>query len=119
MMAVDEEALICDFAETYHIYDFKSLPAKLAAILAMGMRDDSRIKKRLRGDRLSREEGIMAMIYDLLSEYMWALGGKENPAPKSMYLMLSGEEEPEEKSAVRGFSTPEEYEEERKKLIGG
>ena len=49
MRAADEDALICDFAETYHIYDYRKLPPQYAAVLACGLRDDSRIKMKLAG----------------------------------------------------------------------
>ena len=32
MLNTDEEALICDFAETYRIYNYKEIPCKMAAI---------------------------------------------------------------------------------------
>ena len=31
MIKTDEDALICDLAETYQIYDYKSLPAYMVA----------------------------------------------------------------------------------------
>jgi len=44
MIKLDENALICDFAETYHIYDYRQLPPTRVAVFACGLRDDSRIK---------------------------------------------------------------------------
>lgn len=116
-MAIGEEELVCDFAETYHILDFKSLPVHLAAILAVGMRDESRIKMKLRGDSLSRGDGLLAMIYDLFAGYIWAIAGGKGDRPASVYGMMSGEKEAS--GSIRGFETPEEFEEERKKLLGG
>ena len=52
MLKTDEDALICDLAETYHIYDWQSYPLGLIATLAAGLRDDSRIKMRLAGCRV-------------------------------------------------------------------
>lgn len=49
MMATDEDALICDFAETYHIYDYRQLKPSYAATLAAGLREDSRIRTILGG----------------------------------------------------------------------
>ena len=118
MIAIGEEALICDFAETYHVFDYKSLPVRLAAILAVGMGEDSRIKKKMRGDRISRQESILAMVFDLLQEYMWALGGRNTDRPGSLLDVLNGEEA-ERKKAVKGFSTPEEFKEARRRIIGG
>ena len=47
MIETDESALICDFAETYHIYDYRALPVHYAATLAYGLRCDSRIRLKL------------------------------------------------------------------------
>ena len=47
MIETDESALICDFAETYHIYDYSALPVSYAATLAYGLRSDSRIRLKL------------------------------------------------------------------------
>lgn len=49
MIATDEDAFICDMAETYRIYDYRSLPISYIATLAAGLRKDSRIKSELSG----------------------------------------------------------------------
>lgn len=49
MMAADEDALACDFAETYGILDMRQLPAGKLATLAAGLRENSRIKLHLGG----------------------------------------------------------------------
>ena len=59
MISLDESALICDFAETYHILDYRALPLKLAAVLACGLRDDSRIKMKLAGMKLNPETMLL------------------------------------------------------------
>lgn len=71
MLKKDEEALICDFAETYHIYDFKRLPLTTVAALAVGLRDNSRIKMSLAGTRASAELMLTAAIVDRLSLLVW------------------------------------------------
>lgn len=71
MIKADEDALICDFAETYHIFDFKRLPVKLAASLAVGLRDDSRIKMKLSGAKASTEIILLASAVDRLSLLAW------------------------------------------------
>ena len=35
MIKTDEDALICDLAETYQIYDYKSLPAYMVATFSV------------------------------------------------------------------------------------
>ena len=47
MIKTDEDALICDLAETYQIYDYKSLPAYMVATFSVGLRENSRIKMKL------------------------------------------------------------------------
>ena len=36
MIFTDEEALICDLAETYQIFDYRSLPVRTVATLSAG-----------------------------------------------------------------------------------
>ena len=40
MIKTDEDALICDLAETYRIYDYRQLPAYQVAVFSFGLRDD-------------------------------------------------------------------------------
>ena len=51
MMAADEDALACDIAETYGIYDMRALPAGRLAVLAVGLREDSCWRSDDGGDR--------------------------------------------------------------------
>ena len=39
MIKQDEDALICDLAETYRIYDYRQLPLLQVAVFAYGLRD--------------------------------------------------------------------------------
>jgi len=67
----DEDALICDLAETYHIYDYKRLPVKLVASLAVGLRSDSRIKIKMERSKVSPDMMMMAAIVDRLTVLVW------------------------------------------------
>ena len=49
MVVTDEDALICDMAETYHVYDMESLPISFVSTLAAGLRPDSRIRSKMAG----------------------------------------------------------------------
>lgn len=84
MIKKDEDALICDFAETYNIYDYKSLPLKMVGSLALGLRDNSRIKMAMTGSQASSEVMLMAAMVDRLSLLVWmktkdAEKGKNKP----------------------------------------
>ena len=87
MIQTDENALICDLAETYHIYDYKKLPACAVASFAAGLRTDSRIVMKLGGLKVSAEIMLLASIVDRLSLLLWAQtkdGSKNRNRPKSL-----------------------------------
>lgn len=118
MIAKDEDALACDFAETYHILDFRALPARKAAQLACGLRPDARIMLRMAGLTVSVETMLLAMIADATRTTMWlnttdAADGKNQP--KSIAVILAGRGEQE----GAGFDTAEEFEAWRASMIGG
>lgn len=116
MIATDENALICDLAETYNIYDYRSLPVKLAATYSAGLRENSRIKMKLRGDVLGdSERTLLALIFDLVARSGWIGEG----TPPSMFDAMYGElpERKAEQKKNRSFSSPQEYEQARKKII--
>lgn len=79
MIKLDVDALECDFAETYHIYDFRALPARRAALYAAGLRDNSRIKMRISESAVPFEELIWASVTDKLSVIISLLTGGDKP----------------------------------------
>ena len=72
MLRLDESAVICDLAETYHLTDYRGLPATRVAALAVGLRETSRIKMRMTGMRLSTDTALLAAVADRLSILVWA-----------------------------------------------
>ena len=68
MICLDENALICDLAETYGIYDYGSLPIDTVATLAVGLRDDSRIMMKMRGSKIPADASfLLATIVDRIT----------------------------------------------------
>ena len=117
MVARDENALICDFAETYHIYDYKSMPPKMAAILAVGLPNDARIKRSVAGQKQTTQTMLLAMIADALNLLVWFQtedGRKNRNRPKSVLEVLTKEEETEEYEA---FNSIEAYEAARRERM--
>ena len=109
MINADEDALICDFAETYHVFDYRSLSCKTAAALASGLRLDSRIKMKLSGRSYSNQELLLATIADRLGLLLWAQsedGVKNVNRPKSIFDTLMGVEDEEK---VMSFDTLDEF----------
>ena len=120
MVGADETALICDLAETYGVYDYKALPLKTAAALSSGLSDDSRIRMKLSGRRISKNTALLAGILDRLSFLAWAKtkdGVKGINRPESVLAILTGTAEQEKEKETATFRTPEEFEAARKKAI--
>ena len=121
MIRLDRDALICDFAETYRIYDIWSLPARLAATYAVGLRADSRIMMKINGMKVPFDTLLLATTVDLFRLFLWSNsddGHKNINKPESIAGKLFGDEE--ENSSVRkntSFNSSEEFEATRNKLI--
>src|SRR5690625_7167767 len=86
MIEIDENALICDLAETYQIYDYRQLPPLRVAVFSYGLRSDSRIKMKLSGQSVSIDTLLLAGISDRLSTLVWfqtedGQKGKNRPIP--------------------------------------
>jgi hypothetical protein len=116
MIRTDEDALICDLAETYKIYDYKTLPASLVASLAIGLRDNSRIKMKLSGAKAPAEIILLASMVDKLNILVWsktkdAVKGRNRP--KSLLGLIYPKE-----NNNQVYSSGEEFEKARKKLLG-
>ena len=120
MIAADRDALICDLAETYGIYDLRALPVSVLATLAVGLRDESRIKMKLRGERLTKTEMLLAAAVDRLSVLIWQRtedGHNGINPPNSVLDKLLGVEETES-GTVQSFDSPEDFEREWEKITG-
>ena len=116
MAARDEDALVCDMAETYHIFDYRALPLFLAARLACGLRENSRSKMRLAGNRIELRDALLAAILDRVSFLAWAQtrdGQKNRNRPKMIVPQLLGEEEKE----TLTFDSIESFEAKRREIL--
>lgn len=110
MVAADEDALICDLAETYHVMNYKELPVKLLATLACGLRENSRIKMKMSNSKLSLQDVMLAAIKDDLSFLTWAQtkdGARGRNRPKSILCELTGENK--EKKNAQIFASGNDF----------
>ena len=119
MIITDEEALICDFAETYGIYDYKRLPLTTAAIFASGLRENSRIKMKMSGVNVSFDTVLSAAIADRIGLIAWMNskdGARGANRPDSILDKLINPNNP--RSNVLSFDSAEEFEEEKRRILG-
>ena len=121
MINLDEDALVCDLAETYQIYDYKQLPLNQVAVFAYGLRDDSRIKQMISDQIVPLEITLLANIVDRLSISLWLQtkdGQKGVNRPTSIAEMLTKnhKEERDERDYLV-FESGEDFENYRKALL--
>ena len=112
MIKTDESALICDLAETYHIYDYRSLPLKMVATFSVGLRENSRIKMKMANIKYSFETLLLASILDNLNTRTWAMSREaQNGDSKQQSILnrLLGRTE-ENDSEEMEFDSGEEFE---------
>lgn len=119
MIAEDRDALLCDLAETYGIFNYRALPVDLLATLSVGLREDSRIKMRLIGTKATRCELMFAAAIDRLSLLVWAQtkDGRDGVnRPKSVFDSLMGIQQ--ESGAIMAFDSAVSFEDEWQKITG-
>lgn len=117
MIRTDEDALICDLAETYHIYDYKQLPATLVAVFSFGLPESSRIKLKMSGQLVPLETMLLAGISDTVSMLLWINskdGQKGVNRPSSTVSALTNQSSKNESVA---FNSGEDFERVRNKLL--
>lgn len=121
MISLDEDALVCDLAETYQIYDYKQLPLNQVAVFAYGLRDDSRIKQFMSNQIVPLETTLLASIVDRLSLSLWlqtkdGQKGVNRPASIADQLIKRDKSENDEKDYLV-FESGEDFENYRKALL--
>ena len=119
MLHEDETAVICDLAETYHVLDYRALPLKTVAALASGLREDSRIRMKLSGMRVSTDTMLAAATVDRLSMLIWAKtkdGETGRNRPESILDKLTAEDTRSDEE-YKAFDSPEEFMQARKELL--
>lgn len=119
MIALDEGALICDFAETYQIYNYKALPVSLAATLAVGLRDDSRIKLKRNGQLVSNTDVLLSVVADRLGVVCSWITGEDVTEHFTDYVYVDKPEIKPKDREVDKFNSIAEYEAWHNKVTNG
>lgn len=109
MLAFDKDAVICDFAETYHVLDVWALPVPLMAALASGLREDSRIRMKMAGYRSLPTQMVLARLSDEVTLFRYgftkdAQDGKNHPVLCTDYMVPY-----KEKKKTKGFNSGEDF----------
>lgn len=110
-MVKDEDALLCDLAETYGIFDIRSLPVVRVATFAIGLKGDSRIMRIMTGQKHTTEEILLAGILDRLSWIAWTKtkdAQKGNKRPESVLEKMLGNKNSSQKE-FEVYETGEDF----------
>lgn len=110
MIELDEDALICDLAETYQIYDYKSLPLSVVAIFSAGLPETSRIKTRAHGLNYPLDIVLQSIMADTLRTLLWSKtkDAEQNINRPQPLLNLFMGEDIEKSNGIVAFDSPEE-----------
>jgi hypothetical protein len=122
-VSLDEDALVCDFAETYSIYNWRDLPGRYAATLAAGLRHGSRIRMEAEGVKSDMDTSLLAMIHDDITSvlYVMAKTHKKGHVPKPDYIsdrVIHGDKKEASKGDYQGFDEADDYEKTWEKIAG-
>lgn len=116
MYDLDRDALLCDLAETYHIYDFRALPLTKIAIFAKGLREESRIRMQMSKSKFNVKESLLAGILDRLTLILYSKTKDAEKGRNYPKLLL---DESEKKEELEGFISSEDFERTRRQIIEG
>lgn len=117
-MMCNEEAMICDLAEVYHIYNYEAYEPSFIAILVAGLKEDSRSKMLLFKARFSTDQALKMMIVDYLRLIVWMNtrdGAKNRNKPKSLFDEIENADNVDD---IIGFSDGESFEKAWNKMRG-
>lgn len=118
MIKLDEDALICDLAETYQIYDYRQLPLLKVAVFSCGLSEDSRIKMRMSNQIIPMETLLLAGLSDKISVLLWTKtkdGQKGRNRPPMIFDAFNQNKTKQRETVV--FNSGEDFEERRKELL--
>ncbi len=118
MRAICKDALICDFAQFYHVYDIDSLKLQTAAIMACGLPPESRTIRQISGQKYPVEMVLQMKILDTMKTIEWAYinthSKRKIPKPKSIFELINEQKETKE---IVTFQSGQEFEIERERII--
>ena len=120
MIATDEDSLICDLAQYYHVFDYRSMTVESVATLAAGLPEDSRIMRKLYNQNISKSELMLAAIYDDFNYFLYSLtpdGKKGIGKPVSIvekWMNINDDEQ-----QIMAFDSVNSYEKTKERILGG
>ncbi len=112
-LRTDEDALVCDLAETYHVLNYRELPVRTTAALAAGLPMSSRLMRKQTGAKLTLTETLLAILVDSVNTLIWqrtkgAKKGRNRP-DSILEILTKRSKENETKSFASGRAFEEAW----------
>ena len=107
------DEVVCDLAETYHIFDFEEIKGRRLATLVCGLRPSSRLIMKLSGQKYPMNECLQAMTVDVLNMLLWTKSKDAQSGRNKPQLIINGFLEPKEE----GYTSTEDFERARQQII--
>lgn len=117
MIHVDLDALECDLAEYYHIYEMRELPVYKVALFSCGLGEDSRIMRKMNNIECTLEQILLASAVDRLSYLVWSKtkdAERNRNRPKSILETLLNNNKEDE---IMSFKDGQAFDEMRKRIL--
>ena len=117
-MHTGEDELFCDLAEVYGVLDPRALGARRLAMLANGLPDGARVRRKQSGALAGTDTLLLAHLVDLLGLLCWQIGGgKDGQRPASFAAQLLGIQEAPDAQDVYGFDSAADFEAARAQIL--
>lgn len=108
-----EDEMICDLAETYHLFDYRKYKPSLIAVLVSGLKEDSRIYHAVNGGFSISSNTLLSIIADYCSLLWWSKtedGSKNRNRPGSItQKSLNIQKKSKKNDVYMKFSNAEEF----------
>lgn len=117
MINRNSDALECDLAETYHIYDMRAFSPSRIAVFACGLGEKSRIVMELTGQTVPQDRLLLGSILDAQHTWLWMHSKPGTDRPASVVDALLGRSG-QTHTDLEGFDSPDLFEKERARLLG-
>lgn len=113
-----KEEVICDLAQTYGIYDYRSHPAQRVAIFIKGLDIKSRLMRKITKIDYTIEQLLLGTIADNTSFLAWAKtkdAQKNKNRPESILKKITKKDN--ESNDIVSTATSKEFEMERQRIL--
>lgn len=111
--------MICDLAETYHIYNYEQLPVEKVAVFVCGLREKARVWQKFGQHDFDRE--LLTLIYDKINWIAWTKteSAHNGQAPPDLLFPKLFPDIKKNNDDTVGFKSAEDFNKEWEKIANG